>query len=256
MSSTRHNPDEDSGKAPIPPQAASGKDLCIKVMGIGGAGCTMVHYMLEQKEQPGNITYLCLHTNEQTLRDSSAHGTIVLGTSGLSTQGNVVLGRKKAEMSRTQIREALEGCDMLVMLAGLGGGTSSSTMPLCVRLASEMKVRHFAIVTVPMPREDAVCRNNATQALQQLQGPVDSLFVIESGTLLKMEEHLTQEEIWERVHSVVFELICRLTKDASELIDNLAHLPKALQGLAKSHQEDVAQRLAAKVISKARGQKE
>jgi len=233
----------------------TGKALCIKVMGIGGAGCTMVHYMLEQKEQPGNITYLCLHTNEQTLRDSLAHGTIVLGTSGLGTQGNVALGRKKAEMSRAQIREALEGCDMLVMVAGLGGGTGSSAMPLCARLASEMKVRHFAIVTVPMPGEDAARRDNAAQALQKL-GPVDSLFVIESGTLLKVEEHLTQEEIWERIHSVVFELIHRLTKDASELIHNLAHLPKALQGLAKSHQEDVAQRLAAKVIAKARGQKD
>jgi len=233
----------------------TGKALCIKVMGIGGAGCTMVHYMLEQKEQPDNITYLCLHTNEQTLMESPAHGTIVLGTSGLGTQGNVALGRKKAKMSQAQIREALEGCDMLVMVAGLGGGTSSGAMPLCVRLANEMKLRHFAIVTVPMPGEDAVRRNNAAQALQQLQGPVDSLFVIESGNLPKVEEHLTQEEIWERVHSVVFELIRRLSKDASELIDNLAHLPKALQGLAKSHQEDVAQRLAAKAIAKARERK-
>jgi len=250
MSSTKRNPEEDSGKAPIP-QAADGKTLCIKVMGIGGAGCITVHHMLEQKKQPGNITYLCLHTNEQILRDSPAHGTIVLGASGLSTQGNVVLGRKKVEMSRTHIREALEGCDMLVMVAGLGGGTGSSAIPLCARLASEMKVRHFAIVTMPMRWEGSARRDNANQAIRQLQGHVDSLFVIESDNLLDSEWGITREEIWERLHSVMFELVCRLTKGAPELIHDLAHLPKALQGLAKSHQEDVAQRLAAKAIARA-----
>jgi len=248
MSSTRRNPEENGGKAP---RAAHG--MCIKVMGIGGAGCTTVHYMLEQQKQPGNITYLCLHTNEQILRDSPAHGTIVLGTSGLGTQGNVALGRKMAEMSRAQIREALEGCDMLVMVAGLGGGTGSSAIPLCARIASEMKVRHFGIVTMPMRQEGSARKENATQAIQQLQGHVDSLFVIESSILLVGEEELTQEEMWERLHSVIFDLTCRLTKDAPELIRNLAHLPKTLQGLAKSHEEAQAQRLAAKAIAKARG---
>ncbi len=58
-------------------------------------------------------------------------------TRGLGAGGNPEEGRKAAEESQDEIREVLQGADMVFVTAGMGGGTGTGAAPVIGRIAKE-----------------------------------------------------------------------------------------------------------------------
>ena len=98
----------------------------IKVIGIGGAGCNAVNNMIRSGLK--GVEFITANTDSQALGSTAAEKKLQLGlqlTRGLGAGANPSIGEGAAKESEKEIREALEGADMVFVTAGMGGGTGS-----------------------------------------------------------------------------------------------------------------------------------
>lgn len=159
-------------------------DKQIKVIGVGGAGCNSVHYMIASDLQ--GVEFICVSTDAQSLTNSSADKTIQLGCSGLGTGSRVDLGCDAANETEEALRAAIEGADMLFITAGLGGGTGTGAAPVIARIAKDLGILTVGVVIMPFAFEGERRSSNAEVGLIALQANVDSLIVIPSENLLEI----------------------------------------------------------------------
>ena len=175
----------------------------IKVIGVGGGGGNAVEHMIASGVK--GVEFVCANTDAQALRASSAHKTIQLGHSGLGAGSKPERGREAAEAAVDQIRETLEGCNMLFITAGMGGGTGTGAAPVVARVAREMGILTVGVVTKPFEWEGGRRMNHAEAGLSELEANVDSLIVVLNEKLLELPggEDMTQDEAFAHANDVL-----------------------------------------------------
>ena len=159
----------------------------IKVIGIGGSGGNAVEHMLQQNIE--GVEFICVNTDSQALKNSSARSTIQIGselTKGLGAGANPEVGKRAAQEDRTQIQKALEGADMVFITAGMGGGTGTGAAPVIAEVAKEMGILTVAVVTKPFPFEGRRRMQLAEYGISELSQSVDSLITIPNAKLLSV----------------------------------------------------------------------
>ena len=156
----------------------------IKVVGVGGGGSNTVNQMVEAGIE--GVEFICANTDAQHLESCRADRLIQLGpntTRGLGAGADPNVGRQSAEEVKEEIRQALEGTDMLFVTAGMGGGTGTGAAPVVAQVARELGILTLAVVTKPFPFERAKRMSVAKQGIEQLHQYVDSLIVIPNEKL-------------------------------------------------------------------------
>ncbi len=159
----------------------------IKVVGIGGGGGNAVNNMICSDMQ--GVTFIVANTDLQALKNSQAEHKIQLGeklTKGLGAGADPQIGRDAAQESVDQIRESLEGSDMVFITAGMGGGTGSGAAPVVARVAKEMEALTVAVVTKPFYFEGKRRRMQGDDGIAALQEVVDSIITIPNDRLLSL----------------------------------------------------------------------
>ena len=100
----------------------------IKVVGVGGGGVNAVNRMIEAGLR--GVEFIAVNTDAQALLMSDADTKLDVGrdlTRGLGAGADPSIGRKAAEDHEDDIREALEGADMVFVTARSCGGTGSGS---------------------------------------------------------------------------------------------------------------------------------
>src|SRR6202012_1661276 len=157
----------------------------IKVIGVGGGGGNAVNRMIQARME--GVEFIAANTDVQALKLSHAPVKLQLGvklTSGLGAGANPDVGRRAALEDSEQIIEALEGADMVVVTAGLGGGTGTGAAPVIASLASEMGALTVAVVTRPFSFEGKRRMQQAERGMEELLEGVDTMIVIPNEKLL------------------------------------------------------------------------
>jgi cell division protein FtsZ len=157
----------------------------IKVLGMGGGGSNAVDRMLELGLR--GVDFVVANTDQQALLRSEAPHKIQLGpklTRGLGAGGQPSIGREAAIESRHHLAEALQGCDMVFLTAGMGGGTGTGSISVAAEIAKAQKVVTIAVVTTPFSFEMGRRQHNAMQGLQELRKSADTLITIPNDRLL------------------------------------------------------------------------
>ena len=88
------------------------------------------------------------------------------------------MGRDAAMEDREALCELLTGCDMVFIVAGMGGGTGTGAAPLMAEVAHEMGVLAVAVITKPFSVEGNKRMAFATCGIEELSYKADSLIVI------------------------------------------------------------------------------
>ncbi|MGO9317192.1 MAG: cell division protein FtsZ [Terracidiphilus sp.] len=159
----------------------------IKVIGVGGGGGNAVNRMIQSRMT--GVEFIAANTDVQALKSSQAPVKLQLGvrlTSGLGAGSNPDLGRRAALEDSEKIIEALEGADMVFIIAGLGGGTGTGAAPVVASLASEMGILTVAAVTRPFAFEGKRRQQQAERGIAELIECVDTLIVIPNEKLLEV----------------------------------------------------------------------
>lgn len=164
----------------------------IKVMGVGGAGCNAVNTMIEAGLN--RVEFVVANTDLQALGRSMASYKIQLGPErarGLGAGARPDVGKESALESETQIRDSLEGADMVFVTAGMGGGTGTGGAPIAAKIARELGILTVGVVTKPFQYEGNRRSSFAEEGIRELKKHVDSLLVIPNQKLLGLVDKNT-----------------------------------------------------------------
>lgn len=164
----------------------------IIVIGVGGAGNNAVNRMIE--EQIGGVEFIGINTDRQALQLCKAERAIQIGeklTKGLGAGAKPEVGEKAAEESIEEIKEAIQGADMVFVTCGMGGGTGTGGAPVVAKLAKDMGILTVGVVTKPFKFEAKTRMNNAIAGIQKLKESVDTLIVIPNDKLLEIVDRRT-----------------------------------------------------------------
>jgi cell division protein FtsZ len=156
----------------------------IKVVGVGGGGSNAVDRMIEAGL--GGVEFIVANTDMQALARSAAERKVQLGedvTRGLGAGGNPEIGRQAAEESRQELKNILDGADMVFITAGMGGGTGTGASPIITEIAKELGALTIAVVTKPF-RFEGRRMNSANEGVSRLKGKTDALITIPNERLL------------------------------------------------------------------------
>ncbi len=164
----------------------------IKVVGVGGAGGSAINRMMTVKNR--GIDYIAMNTDIQALTFNTAPHKLHIGrsvTRGLGSGMDPDTGRKAAEESQNEIREALKDSDMVFITCGLGGGTGSGAGPLVAEIAKELGALTVAVVTKPFSFEGPQRQAIAEKAWEQLAKNVDTIITIPNDRILQVIDKKT-----------------------------------------------------------------
>ena len=161
----------------------------IKVVGVGGGGVNAVNRMIEADLR--GVEFIAVNTDAQALLMSDADVKLDVGrdlTRGLGAGADPAIGRKAAEDHESEIREALDGSDMVFVTAGEGGGTGTGAAPVVARLAKSIGALTIGVVTRPFSFEGRRRSAQAEDGVQALREEVDTLIVIPNDRLLQIAD--------------------------------------------------------------------
>lgn len=165
----------------------------IKVLGIGGGGTNAVNRMVEAGVK--GVEFIAVNTDAQALLMSDADYKVHIGvglTKGLGAGADPDVGFQAAEESRAEIKEALQGADMVFITAGEGGGTGTGAAPVIAEIAKdEIGALTVGVVTRPFAFEGRKRAQVAEEGINRLRDKVDTLIVIPNDRLLQVAEKKT-----------------------------------------------------------------
>ena len=164
----------------------------IKVVGVGGAGGSAINRMKDAGLT--GVQFIAMNTDAQALHNSKADIKIHLGrdaTNGLGAGADPTVGEAAANESRDEIREALEGADMVFVTIGAGGGTGSGAGYVVAEVARELGILVVGVATRPFSFEGEKRRVNADWAISHLGREVDTLITIPNDRLLQTIDRRT-----------------------------------------------------------------
>ena len=110
----------------------------IRVLGVGGGGTNAVNRMVEAGVK--GVEFIAVNTDAQALLMSDADYKVHIGvglTKGLGAGADPDVGHQAAEENKAEIKEALQGADMVFITAGEGGGTGTGAAPVIAEIAKE-----------------------------------------------------------------------------------------------------------------------
>lgn len=170
----------------------SSEGAVIKVIGVGGAGGNAINRMIA--EDVKGVEFISANTDTQALNGSNAEVRIQLGpkmTKGLGAGSLPEIGQKAAEESEEQIRQALDGADLIFITAGMGGGTGTGAAPVVARIAKDLGALTIGVVTRPFTFEGPKRGRYAAEGLKNLKDNVDTLVTISNNRLLEIVDRKT-----------------------------------------------------------------
>jgi cell division GTPase FtsZ len=191
----------------------SDRALDIAVVGLGQAGGNLA-------TEFARIGYRALalntaHTDLSTLgpggnREFSlpAEQRIYVGIDGYDGAGaDMNYGRECIQENAVRIREAVsnhaQGADVVILTAGLGGGTGSAVTEL-VRVLAELELPIIALATLPNEHESGIAKVNAVRAVSDLvkQTNIGWIFA-DNSRLSRAYGGVSLDKYFEKINSVI-----------------------------------------------------
>jgi cell division protein FtsZ len=183
---------EEEAEVPVPgegeiPMASSQTraGAVIRVIGVGGAGSNAVDRMIEVGLQ--GVDFVSANTDLQALARTRAALKLQIGpavTNGLGAGGDPEVGARAADESRSDIKDALDGADLVFITAGMGGGTGTGGAPIVAEVSRELGALTVAVVTKPFSFERGRRHSLAEEGLDNLRTKVDTLITVPNDRLL------------------------------------------------------------------------
>ena len=220
----------------------------IKAIGVGGGGGNMINYMIT--EGIDSIDLIVANTDAQALDTSLAPYKLQLGlnaTRGLGAGMVPDKGREAALESYDDIKEMLDGADIVFISAGLGGGTGTGAAPIIAQAAKEVGALTVAIVTSPFKFEGRKRTKLAKAGLEELKAESDSIIVVPNEKLLSIvEKNLGIKESFKLVDDILAQAVGGISKvilshgendinlDFADVKTVMAHRGLALMGTGYS----------------------
>ena len=189
----------------------------IRVVGVGGGGVNAVDAMIRARMKGAD--YVAVNTDRRSLDRSAAGTKIAIGgtiTNGQSAGGDVSAGESAARQAADEIGRALAGSELVLIMAGLGGGTGSGAAPVVAEIARQHGALTMAVVTQPFGFEGRRRHDAAQRAGAALVGKVDAVATVPHDRVREnMPADVTAEDAFRAIDEVMH-------RNVSEILDLIA----------------------------------
>lgn len=232
----------------------------IKVVGVGGAGGSAINRMKDAGLH--GVQFVAINADAQALHNSKADVKLHIGrdtTRGLGAGSDPKLGQAAAEESREDIKQALEGADLVFVTIGAGGGTGSGAGHIVAEIAREMDVLVVGVATKPFSFEGQKRSQNAEWAIANLGRKVDTMITIPNDRLLQtidrrtplLETFKIADDVLRQGVQGISELITEhglINLDFADVKAIVSNAGSALMGIGRASGEDRAAHAAQQAI--------
>jgi cell division protein FtsZ len=188
----------------------------IKVVGVGGGGVNAVNRMIASGLQ--NVEFIAVNTDVQALQASDASVRLDIGrklTRGLGAGSDPAVGESAAKEHLEELKDVLNGADLVFVTAGEGGGTGTGAAPVVAEVAKEAGALTIGVVTRPFNFEGRRRAVQAETGIQNLKEKVDTLIVIPNERLLTIA---TESTTVEQAFSMADDVLLQGVRGISDLI--------------------------------------
>ncbi len=187
----------------------------IKVVGTGGAGNNTINRMSEIGIVGAEM--IAVNTDAQDLLYTNANTKILIGreiTQGLGAGSIPQVGEEAARETEQEIKQKMQGADMVFITAGMGGGTGTGSAPVIAEIAKKIGALTVGVVTLPFEMEGNRRYENAIMGLEKMEQIVDTLIVIPNDKLLDLAPDLPLHTAFK----VADEILTNAVKGIAELV--------------------------------------
>jgi len=182
----------------IEKQVENGLKINIKIIGVGGGGGNMLSYFyktyMQDKIDISGVEYISMNTDAEVLASQAKEiDPLQLGPATCKGMGAGMKPEVAAEAvveSTEEIKEKLEGADLVFLATGLGGGTGSGAIAPIAQICQDVGAITVAVVTTPFSFEARKRTKIAKESLENLKKSVNSLIIIDNN---KIEEHAPED---------------------------------------------------------------
>ncbi len=182
------------------------------VVGVGGCGCNTVEYIA--KQDVDSVKTVAINTDEKVLGELNADRQMLIGkelTDGNGAKGDPSIGKRAAEQSEGQILKTIEDADMIVIVAGMGGGTGSGASEVIADLAKRNGKMVVTYAVMPFSAETERY-GKAESALENISELSNATTVFENDkTLVHSDE--SPKDAFEMADRMLYRLVEKLKMD-------------------------------------------
>ncbi|WP_459128682.1 cell division protein FtsZ [Guggenheimella bovis] len=164
----------------------------IKVVGVGGGGNNAINRMIDAGLE--GVEFIAVNTDKQDLSLAKSEIKLQIGekiTRGLGSGSKPEVGARAAEESREEVRNALQGADLVFVTCGMGGGTGTGAAPIVAEIARDLGALTVGVVTKPFMFEGKKRLSQAEDGIETLKEKVDTLVIIPNDKLLDIVDKKT-----------------------------------------------------------------
>jgi cell division protein FtsZ len=205
--------------------------LNVKVIGVGGGGCNTV-YLMAGAPIPG-VEYLACNTSYWS-SDKSLDKLTFLEI-GRSVRIPWPYGEFKVESGRLEaecplflrdLKDHLNGADLVIMTAGMGGITGAGGSPVIARVVKELGIPVIAVVNTPFSFEGGRRARNAAGGVHGLKPYVDNIIVVPCNFVLRsIARNASISQAISQIDEILVQVITSLAKPLN--VHSLANMDLA-----------------------------
>lgn len=179
--------------------------LRVRIIGVGGAGSNVAEHLAAT--DLGRLPISIIHSHARVLKQHSIRSSMLIGTNrthGLGSGGDADLARVMAEEAAVEIRELVNGADLLFLVCGLGGGTGTGATPVVAKIAKQAGALVIAIALTPFNFEGARRSKHAQVGLQELRSVADAVICLPNEKMHSLlETNATVIETFARANDLL-----------------------------------------------------
>ncbi len=189
-------------------------DVCIKIIGCGGGGCNTINRCVEGGI--GNAQLCAINTDAKHLLTVKAPNKILIGksrTRGLGAGAIPGVGEESARENDADIRQFLNGANIVFVTAGMGGGTGTGSAHYVAKIAKDqIRALTIGVITLPFKAEGTVRMENALDGLNKLRLVCDTTIVVPNDKLIELVPKLPVDAAFKVADEVLMQTIKGLTE--------------------------------------------
>jgi len=164
----------------------------IRVIGIGGGGGNIVSELAQGVKR---ASFFAANTDLQALREISRKvERFPFGqgfTRGLGTGMNLELGETAGQNEKERIKKILQGQDLVILIACLGGGTGSGAASIFAKISKSLGNLTYGIFTLPFKFEGERKMEIAKVALKNLRSKLNSITILPNERIFQIVDKTT-----------------------------------------------------------------
>lgn len=228
----------------------------IAVVGTGGSGCNTINRMSQVGIKGAQL--IAMNTDAQHLLRVKADKRLILGkkkTKGLGAGSNPAIGEAAAQESQEEVKQMLNGSDLVFITGGMGGGTGTGSAHIIAKAAKDSGALCIGVVTLPFYSEGPKRMANAMDGLAKLQRVADTTIAIPNDKLLMFVPDLPINAAFKVADSVLANSVKGITElitkpglvnlDFADMRTILEHGGDAVIGLGEVSNDETKDRIIA-----------